>query len=89
MENCSAFVLVKPSCEPETNRTSFNVELTVFPMGLFSNGSRGGTSPGNTRPMDDLYDKATRAEYQYRGIGTRSLAPDIDADEFAQSRSRS
>lgn len=84
MENCSAFVLVKPSCEPETNRTSFNVELTVF-----SNGSRGGTSPGNTRPMDDLYDKATRAEYQYRGIGTRSAAPDIDADEFAQSRSRS
>lgn len=37
----------------------------------------------------DLYDNANRAEYRGVGIyGNRSVAPDVDADEFAAALSR-
>lgn len=42
-------VLINFSCEPETNRASFDVGLTVFSSHL--NNSQGGTSTGDTRPM--------------------------------------
>jgi len=70
--------------QAETNRASFDIELTTFSMG-----HRAALPQVILAQWYDLYDNANRAEYRSIGVfGNRSVAPDIDADEFAAALSR-
>jgi UDP:flavonoid glycosyltransferase YjiC (YdhE family) len=80
--------LINLSCEPETNRALFDIELTAFFV-LPSLGRSAALPQVILAQWYDLYDNANRAEYRGIGIyGNRSVAPGIDADEFAAALSR-
>jgi hypothetical protein len=78
---------IKSLCEPETNLAPFDNELSVFSP--FSTVHRAALPQVILAQWYDLSDNANRTEY--RGIGiyeNRSVAPDIDADEFSAAPPR-